>query len=211
MIFPITVIDNFFSDPDAIVEIASGLEYFSSDDGRWPGQRTRSFYEIDNKLYSFLVEKLFSIWYETMPSFIQMDMHFQIINPFSEDKWDKMNRGWIHLDDSLFGGIIYLTKDPDPDTGTSIYKPKRGFAYVDNTEKVNLHTSNIKHPGIYSNGFDDMFDQYEETINVSNVYNRLLLFDGKTAHGVRTFGTKSRLTLPFIAHSCSSIPPLFRK
>ena len=77
MIFPITVIDNFFSDPDAIVEIASGLEYFSSDDGRWPGQRTRSFYEIDNKLYSFLVEKLFSIWYETMPSFIQMDMHFK--------------------------------------------------------------------------------------------------------------------------------------
>ena len=37
----------------------------------------------------------------------------------------------------------------------------------------------------------------EETVTVKNLYNRLLLFDTDTLHGVPTFGTEERLTISF--------------
>ena len=42
--------------------------------------------------------------------------------------------------------------------------------------------------------------QYEETIRVSNVYNRLISFDSQLIHGAQDFfgeGEESRLTLVF--------------
>ena len=50
-------------------------------------------------------------------------MFFQKIKPFSKDKFDSTNKGWVHTDeDALFAGVVYLNPKPDPDSGTSIYK-----------------------------------------------------------------------------------------
>ena len=38
-------------------------------------------------------------------------------------------------------------------------------------------------------------DRFNETITVQNVFNRCLLFDGSTFHGVPNFGTKERLSM----------------
>ena len=56
-------------------------------------------------------------------------MSFQEIPRFSENKNDIKNRGWIHQDypcQFLLAGLIYLTPNIDPDSGTSLYdlKPK---------------------------------------------------------------------------------------
>ena len=40
-------------------------------------------------------------------------------------------------------------------------------------------------------------DQFEETIKIKNLYNRLVLFNNNTLHAVQTYGTKERLTIPF--------------
>ena len=37
MTFPITIVDNFFEDPDAIVEQALAHKYYNPDIGNWPG------------------------------------------------------------------------------------------------------------------------------------------------------------------------------
>jgi len=42
MTFPITIVDNFFDDPDAIVETANNLKYFNPQGGHWPGTRTKN-------------------------------------------------------------------------------------------------------------------------------------------------------------------------
>ena len=42
MTFPITIVDNFFDDPDAIVEVANNLKYFNPQGGHWPGTRTKN-------------------------------------------------------------------------------------------------------------------------------------------------------------------------
>ena len=71
-------------------------------------------------------------------------MTFQYIEPYSFD-----NEGWIHQDKSQFGGIIYLTKEPEVGTGTSLYKPKRGWF---NTYSYNIDV-------LTKNYRDDKFDK----------------------------------------------------
>ena len=213
MIYPITIIDDFFSDPDAIVKMASELEYFDTEDGRWPGKRTRPLHEVNSTFHNFFARRLLSTFHTALPNCLNAHVSFQLVDPFveNEDKWDKENRGWIHADSPCqFGGIVYLTKDPDPDTGTSIYRAKRGFHEIDPDAKEKLYQSKEMRPGEYSKGFDEMFYQFEETVSVSNVYNRLMLFDGTTLHGVRTFGTKRRLTLSFFFYDLDILPPLYR-
>ena len=61
---------------------------------------------------------------------MEFTISLSINHPFCEDKYDNKNRGWIHQDiDTWFGGIVYLTKNPEPDTGTSVYKVKKGFSF----------------------------------------------------------------------------------
>ena len=38
--FPAVIVDDFFEDPDAIVEIASSLTYKPQEEGIWPGVRS---------------------------------------------------------------------------------------------------------------------------------------------------------------------------
>ena len=66
-----------------------------------------------------------------------MQTQFQFINPLADEQWDKRNRGWIHQDlDTWFGGIVYLNKNPEPNTGTSIFRPKYGFTRQYNSELI---------------------------------------------------------------------------
>ena len=66
-------------------------------------------------------------------------------------------------------------------------------------------------PEHYNEAWDSMREQYTETVTVENVYNRFVLFNGKTHHGVKTFGTKPRLTLNFFGmHMTGHLPPLLR-
>ena len=56
-----------------------------------------------------------------------------------------------------------------------------------------------------------MYKRQVETVSVKNVYNRFVLFNGQTHHGVITFGTKPRLTLNFFGTAMTGhLPPLLR-
>ena len=56
-----------------------------------------------------------------------------------------------------------------------------------------------------------MRDQFEESVSVANVYNRFVLFNNGTHHGVQTFGSKPRLTLNFFGMGqTGKLPPLLR-
>ena len=39
MLYPVTILDNFFEEPDKIVDLALNTEYSEITDGRWPGVR----------------------------------------------------------------------------------------------------------------------------------------------------------------------------
>ena len=63
MTFPLTIVDDFFDDPDAIVELANSCMYFDTDVGNWPGKRTEQLYEIDNRFFNYFGEKIFKLYF----------------------------------------------------------------------------------------------------------------------------------------------------
>ena len=215
MTYPITIVDDFFEDPDAIVEMATTYKYYPPETGNWPGVRTKQLHVIDERFFHYFGEKLHLIFHDVTPEYWNMQTHFQKIQPFHKDQYDRKNRGWVHQDiDTFFGGIVYLTKDPEPDTGTSIYSAKKGYALQFKDEikmKEDLYVGKDIDDAQYYEAWDRAHEQYVETVSVKNVYNRFVMFNNKTHHGVQTFGTKERLTLNFFGMAMSGkIPPMLR-
>ena len=215
MTYPITIVDNFFEDPDGIVEQAMELRYYTPNSGNWPGTRTKSLHVEQPRFFSHFGQKLHLLHYESAPEYWNLQCHYQLIHPFAEDKYSKKNRGWVHQDhDAWFGGIVYLTKNPEPDTGTSIYKVKNGYSFQYEQElkmKESIYKSQVTDDVEYEKAFDSMQEQYVETVTIENVYNRFVLFSGNTHHGVKTFGSSPRLTLNFFGMGqYGKIPPVMR-
>tara|TARA_Y100000004_G_scaffold196469_1_gene266581 strand:+ start:1406 stop:2056 length:651 start_codon:yes stop_codon:yes gene_type:complete len=215
--YPTTIVEDFFSDPDAIVKYSENLEYTPSPNGSWPGVRSKHIAELDFNLFQHIGDKIYSLFYPQSPDRWSLDMWFQLITPYHEDKWHPSNRGWIHRDMYCnFGGIIYLTKDPEKDTGTSIYKEALGYSYQPKNEtdiKKNHYLGYDVSEDELSEAWQRNQSQYLQTVSVENVYNRMLLFNPKVFHGVKTFGTKPRLTIAFFSkgeNGNNIHPPLYR-
>ena len=215
MTYPITIVDDFFEDPDGIVEMAESMKYYTPNTGNWPGTRTKNLHVEDKRFFNYFGQKLHLLFYESPPEYWNLQCHFQLIDPFCDDKYSKKNRGWIHKDiDTWFGGIVYLQKDPEPDTGTSAYRVKRGFSHQF-ADEINIKEMQYRSENVddaeYDKAYDAMRNQFEETVSIANVYNRFVLFNNVTHHGVQTFGTKPRLTLNFFGMGqTGKLPPLLR-
>ena len=207
--FPSLIIDNFFEDPDKVVDYANTLEYQQSVGGKWPGKRSDNLNRLNSELFQYTCNKIYGMFWPHGVQQCKTDIAFQYIEPYSFD-----NQGWIHKDSSQFGGIIYLTKNPEIGTGTSLYKPTRGWfnssAYVDVKDRYYLNEKFDQEHYNNMRKFHD--DSFEETVRVENVYNRLFMFSGDVWHGVPNFGTKPRLTLAFFGNGTIDIvpPPLVR-
>tara|TARA_B100002019_G_C21150090_1_gene537781 strand:+ start:46 stop:702 length:657 start_codon:yes stop_codon:yes gene_type:complete len=213
--YPSIIYDNFFDNPDAVVEYAKSLEYHMND-GRWPGARTKDLSEINPELKENIARRIVNIFFPDRMATWYSQMTFQEVWPMHDDQYHIKNRGWIHLDCSVqFGGIIYLDKNPAEDTGTSLYRLKSThYQHTDNEEKTKrrYYGGEEVSDEEYAKYFHSTEEYFEETVTVKNVYNRLFLFSGNQYHGVKTFGPKgtSRLTLPFffnwVNHVCHQGP-----
>ena len=141
-------------------------------------------------------------------------MTFQKANPFSKNQYDKKNCGWVHSDEYNFGGVIFLTKNPDDDTGVTIYKTKNSHYSITSQEEEIKNThflGGIVDDDNFNQNYIAYHNQFEETIKIKNIYNRLVLFNNDTLHAVQTYGTKERLTIPFFNTNISNkLPPLYR-
>jgi hypothetical protein len=203
---PVTILDNFFDDPNKIRNWALQQEYFVDPEGRWPGVRSKPLHKLNAPFFLSTCRKFFSQFYDLKTeegSNVQwvVSMNFQIVNGNYES-------GWIHSDElsSRITGIVYLTPDSKLNGGTSIYREKKEVIQ-------NVHRYNSVKEDAYLNKTpihdvtkyrEEHNAQFEETIRVSNVYNRLVCFDSHLHHGAQDFigeGEDSRLTLVFFVSS----------
>ena len=208
MSYPLIIKDNFFPDPDAIVKASNKLQYYSSENN-WPGSRTKPLNEVNPKLFAYIGQKIFHLLHDKIPETYSIMMGFQKIKPFIEgDKWNRKNRGWIHRDCCLFGGVIYLDKNPDKDAGTGIYKLKDGYHFQNEESlsyKVLLYSGQLIDDGHYYNAYDRVRNQYEETLRIPNLYNRLVLIPGDQPHAMTTTGDKERHTMVFFCYDTMGV------
>ncbi len=211
--FPI-VVDNFFDDSEALVHYGKSLP--KEKVGNQPGKRSKHLWEIDEKLNQAITVKILSCYYDLEYMNISWrcsNISFHEIPRFSENKNDIRNRGWIHQDNETYSagkddfelaGLIYLTPDIDPDSGTSLYNLKSHQAkniftdgqLFDRKEYAKKH---IEHE-----------ENFKEKLRFQNIFNRLIAYDTNEWHRANSFynddGKDARLTLSFFVGGIDEIP-----
>jgi len=204
VLFPTTIIDNFFDDPYAVRKLALSTKFYPNKDGRWPGARSDGINNIDYELFEHTASKVLSIFYDlNQIKSYNLYLSFQHIVPRYE-RTNPRNRGFIHRDQFLLGGIVYLNEEYEDGIGTSIYTPKKSWYCTTshkmlsdrvNNLKINCYTNKSEIADDEVKMWNKHKDRFNETVTVQNVFNRCLLFDGTVFHGVPNFGTKERLSM----------------
>ena len=225
--FPIAV-DDFFNDPEMIVDYGKSLPKKNID--RQPGRSSGSLWEIDNILSRAIMMKILSCYYDLDYidiSWQESEMSFREIPRFSENKNDIRNKGWIHQDDNdhaQLAGLIYLTPNIDPDSGTSLYSVKSNkYKKEKQVLKNELYKSGHFDREEYTKSYINHEKALFEKVRFQNSFNRLIMYDTGEWHRANSFyngdGEDARLTLAFFvgnvyedvpSHELMSISPLKR-
>jgi hypothetical protein len=195
-IIPTTVVDDFFEDPDSIRAFGLRQQYQRDQEGRWPGSRAMDLNQLNSQLFTHVASRLLSVFWDITATPVHWRAHgtFQRVT-------NNYAAGWIHQDaDSLLTAIVYLTPNAPLTSGTSIYRRKDITVPIpeawDQAKRQGYLTGQMD-TAEYLHARDATNRCYEETLQVNNVYNRLLIFDSRLYHGVRAFdtGEEDRLTL----------------
>lgn len=169
------VVDNFYSDPDAVRNFALEQKYFPGEGA--VGHRTRKQYFFEG------VKEAFE---EIMGKKIKTEGSHSWYWPGVNGRFQYCEAGTIrvyHCDEQQYAAVIYLTPNAPPQCGTTFFRHK-------DTKK--RHASEIDwgngegalvFPG---NTFLDP-TPYESVDVVGNVYNRLVIFDGGMIHSASEY------------------------
>lgn len=218
--FPTTCIDNFFEDPDTIRKLATFFEYKPAEDGSWPGVRTENLYNLSNDFFNQFLSKFFRIFYNYDHEKMNWNasVYFQKTKPYFDDP--ELNVGWIHNDlPCVVGGLVYLTPENDPSSGTSIFsysfEDKEPEDEIDDEQKKILYLNPDQVDKEWYKGKLKAYQNlFTETASFKNKYNRLVAYDGNTYHRADSFNgseDSERLTLVFFVHEIESqTVPLMR-
>ena len=216
--FPLTVVDDFFKNPDYIREFALKQEYLSSEGGKFPGERTRELRHLDDNLRQRITQKIFATFFRSYSSDqCQMDvwMYFQKILPYDHLVRNSiLNSGWIHRDRGYdLGGLIYLNPFSYTEAGTSFHRqnqeynnsPEHRFNWYKTHENEHEYLRHLKYN----------HKAHDEVVTVGNVYNRLVMYEGQNIpHKENSFWVNDyepRLTLIFFVKNLkSNTSPILR-
>lgn len=210
-IIPLTVLDNFFENPDKIRKWALSLNYESDPANKWPGKRTKFLHEIDNNFFMEVCNKILSLYMTEHEVYFQTEFlaraSFQLVDS------TKHSNGWIHADaQDLMTAIIYLNPNGHINSGTSLYKLKNDVISPSHNFYKDLDFS-IDQTTLEDNRLKNN-DQYEETVKIGGNYNRLIVFDSSQYHSANEFKIAeddNRLTLIIFFNKVKfDIPPADR-
>lgn len=203
-LLPITIVDDFFEDPDSIRAQALSLKFY--DKCNAPGSRAI----CPENIAKITIKKIFALLLDMNKHIVEadLDLHFQLTKKDFE-------RGWAHSDayKTYFAGVIYLTPNAPLSGGTVMYKPvgnKLDFNLFTSlqTVKENMYTGKINDLEQFNKAREKNNSLFYKTIEVSNIYNRLVMYPANEFHSENElFGSTkedSRLTLIFFVKQIAS-------
>ena len=189
-LYPVTVVENFYENPDAIRKFALAQKYqfcheIPNIEYVFPGSRTKDLHALDAKLYAEVCKKLVSVFHIHEHDYMRWSIStsFQVVT-------EEFGQGVIHTDhNTIFAAVVYLTPNAPLNSGTSLFKRNATFdetkyqqALVDNDERFKANQP-------ISRDYHHMFD---EVVRVNNVYNTLILYQGDTLHAANQFFGKTK-------------------
>ncbi|MBC7786425.1 MAG: hypothetical protein H7Z18_03005 [Methylophilaceae bacterium] len=185
-LYPVTVVENFYDNPDAIRKFALGQKYEFLEDRKdsqyvFPGCRTKDIYDLDAKLHEKICKKLVSIFH-----IHEHDLMRWTISTSFQSVTEDYGKGVIHTDsNTIFAGVLYLTPNAPLNSGTSLYK--KGATFDAKKYQASLEKNDDSFrvgEKILSTDYHSMFD---EVVKVNNVYNTLIIYEGDTLHAANQF------------------------
>jgi len=206
-------VDNFFKNPDKILNFADNLNYYYDKKGRWPGVRSVGLHEIDQDLNNLIVSKIFRAYYSNNNS-LSWNNSLVVFHKTKSYKDKILNEGWIHVDSpNQVSGLVYLTKNANLEGGTNIYQLKNKFKNLHNDDEIKKQ----KH-FFYANSPEYDYDKYKEELRnhndkfdlitkFNNVYNRMVMWSSNEYHAANSFekfNENERLTMLFFINGIKS-------
>jgi len=162
------IVDDFYSDPYKARDFALSQDF--SVKGNYPGARTKSFFTNNVK------KKIESC----MPAM------GKITTPFDDAAYNgafqyttSNDKTWIHADMyNQWAAVCYLTPDAPLTSGTGIFRHKK-------TKEIEYNTTEY-------DGSD--YSQWELVDTVGNVFNRIVIYNGRLFHASLDYFGTDKLT-----------------
>ena len=189
-LYPVTIIENFYDNPDAIRKFALAQEYTFCHDRVnlkyvYPGSRTKDLFDLDSVLHEKICKKIVSVFHNSEHDY----MRWAITTSF-QSVAAEYGQGVIHTDhNTIFAAVLYLTPNAPLNSGTSLFKKNKKFdesAYLQalDDNDARFKVGNIEMDTAYHNMFD-------EIVRVNNVYNTLIIYEGRHFHAANQFFGKT--------------------
>jgi hypothetical protein len=127
-----SVTDNFFKDPDSIIEIAKQQTYYKrNSDQYFEGVRTPNMKYVDSDFFNKIATDLVYNYFDKDKTYaIDGSMYFH-----KHRNEDLLDPHWlydrIHQDNAVISSIVYLTPDLPMHYGTEIYREVDGKYVLD--------------------------------------------------------------------------------
>lgn len=200
MIKDLTVVNNFYDDPQQILDLSDGeFPIF----GCGTGNRSIGLQDVDRNLYNQFCRKIFQLHGINDPRGLHV---FTFFMEHYYNAIDIFNKGWAHIDGKnpdacrmttedyklVACGQIFLTPNPDPDSGVHIYRLKgdRTWSTQELYDRcINDYTIPREE---YQEGRIDLeeyirrhgeyHDNFEQDAEVKNQFNRMVSWKAGTLH-----------------------------
>jgi len=180
MISNIHIIDDFYQNPDEVVEFAQSQEWRNAAGGNH-FLRTVGFPAIDliPTLEDIIGEKVNNekgnYWWTSFNDFENFNCSFYKL--VHSD--DHAQPNWIHHDWTSWAGVIYLDKECPTSCGTSLWR------HIPTGQDQTLwRTGDATDGQTFDPLTSESKDNWEQTDTIANKYNRLVLFRGSMYHSV---------------------------
>jgi len=147
------IVDDFLDRPDVVRE--SVLKIDISKKGMYPGVRSD---RADDDYGNYVKQKIETVLNKRVLGWEQDSLQFQLCL--------KNEKTWLHCDETDWAGILYLTPNAPASAGTGIYRHKETQIFTGPNTDINAKDE----------------DQWELITTIGNVYNRLVLYNGKMFH-----------------------------
>jgi len=193
MMWPTLIVDNFFDDPDKIINLSKQLKFKRSQSHKWPGSRSPQLDTVDKEFFHWSTKKIMMLLFPMNVG----NLKWRAIQHFQKIPYKTYGKsGWIHKDDaSEFTVIIYLSRHRK--SGTALYTPKKFFVSAIHSDKKIEFYKNPENVRTGEQWRKKANSHFEKVVDLHSNFNRLILFDGNQWHGADSFGTdkEDRLTL----------------
>jgi Family of unknown function (DUF6445) len=189
-LYPVTVIENFYQNPDAVRQFALAQKFtyckeVPNIEYVYPGARTQDLSLLNKDLFDKICTKLVSVFHNA-----EHDTMRWLITTSFQSVTEEYSQGVIHTDhNTVFAGVLYLTPDAPLPGGTSLFKPNKSFNEAKYQQALVDNDARFKAGEIaMDTAYHSMFD---EIVRVNNVYNTLIIYEGRHYHAANQFFGKT--------------------